>query len=419
MADKILITNCSELVTLEPLASQNKLTAISDDDLGIITDAWMLIEDGKVLDFGTMFEAPEKSSDMKVIDVENHLVTPGLVDSHTHPLFAGDRAHEFVMRLEGRTYQEIAEAGGGIKASVIGSREYENEALEQLCLERLNKFLHWGVTTVETKTGYGLSAEEELRHLEILGEVQRKAKQSTYRTCLALHAIAPEFDNAKAYIDSLGGDFLSKIAEKHLAEAVDVFIEEGYFSVDDVNSFMEEAKKLGFDVRVHADEFSDARGAEAAAKWGAKSADHLQYASQVGIKAMAEAGVVATLLPGTSLYTNIPYTKAKAFLDANCPVAVATDFNPGSCRIDNLAFIATLAALHCGMTRSQAFAAVTYVAASALGMSSAKGALDKDHDADFIIHRSGNLNEWFADLGQNRPKEVWIKGKKVLQNTDP
>jgi imidazolonepropionase len=232
---------------------------------------------------------------------------------------------------------------------------------------------------------------------------------------LALHALPPEYPDTPSYIAALLGEGLvQQIADNDLADAFDAFVETGYFAAEDLEGFITEVRSHGFDIRLHADEFSDSGGAAAAARWGAKSADHLQHASQSGIKAMAEKGVIATLLPGTSLYSKIPYTQAAPLINAHCPIAIASDFNPGSCRLGNLPLVTSMAALHCGLSRSLAFAGITYLASCSLGWEGSKGSLHIGYDADFIIHEVGSLNEWFADFGQTSPREVWIQGSPAL-----
>lgn len=410
-----LISNISELITMEPLVNEQRFTQIKNSDLGILKNAWLLIEDGKVSNYGTMDQLPNISCEQ--VDANHCLVMPGLIDSHTHPVFAGSRHNEFAMRLDGKSYQDIAAMGGGISSTVSFTKNATNQELKSLVSERLNTFLAKGVTTVEVKSGYGLTPTEEIRALSILKELNSSCPQELVSTCLALHALPKEFKENKIFIDQTIMELLPEVSNNHLAEYVDAFIETGYFSVEECEPYIQKAQELGLGVRIHADEFSDAGAAKAAAKWNAASADHLQCASQEGLAAMGEANVVATLLPGTSLYTNIPYTKAKPFIEAGCPIALATDYNPGSCLVDNLPMIATLGALHCGLSTAQAIAAVTFVPALSLNRSHFKGALAVGFDADFIIFKGQEATEWLADMGRTLPHSVWIRGEKVVGNS--
>jgi imidazolonepropionase len=329
-------------------------------------------------------------------------------------VFAGNRAKEFCMRLEGKTYQEIAEAGGGIKNSTTATRAATEDELLAGTMTRLNAFLSHGVTTVEVKSGYGLSVDSELKQLRVLRAAAKKTPQHVTVTCLALHAVPPEHKSAASWAAEAAEKLLPQVAREKLADCVDAFVENGYFSVADARPYLDAAKKMGLRVRLHADEFSESGCASLAAEYDAESADHLQFASDAGVRTMAAKGVCAVLLPGTSVYSNIPYTNGRRFIDAGCAVAVATDFNPGSCVADNLPMIATIAALHCKLKPAEAIAGVTYAAAYALRLHDRKGALQPGFDADFLVQPMRTHEEWIADLGRNSPHQVWIKGQRIL-----
>jgi imidazolonepropionase len=315
--------------------------------------------------------------------------------------------------LDGETYQSIAAAGGGIKYTVRQTRAASDAMLAEFCRERMRHFLAHGVTTVEGKSGYGLSVDDELRLLRIMRVVADETPVTLVRTCLALHAVMPEYSSTEAYVDLVIRELLPRVANEGLAEYVDAFVERGYFSVAQTQPYIEAAKRLGLKVRVHADEFADGGAALAAAEWGAYSADHVEHASDVGIAAMARNKTVAILLPGTSLYTAIPYARAERFRKAGCGIALATDFNPGSCQVDNLNFIATIGALHCGLRAAETIAAVTYVPAVSLGLGNRKGALANGHEADFSIYPMAQMEDWLADLGRRRPTRVFVGGQQV------
>lgn len=408
-----VVHNISQLVTLRPLVEKKQFGSITRDDLGILSNAWVACKDGKIEACG-MRNVPWQYHDWPQYNADKSLVIPGLIDAHTHPVFAGSRASEFSMKLEGKSYQDIAAAGGGIISTVKATRAAPKELLLNETVTRLKKFLSWGVTTLEVKSGYGLSVKDELKLLEVLNETKEKTPQTLSITCLALHGLPPEQTSHKAYIDEIKQKLIPLVIERKLADSVDVFIEKGYFSVEDVNVFMKDVTAKGLNIRVHADEFSDAGAASAAGRWHAVSADHLECVSEEGIEAMVRAGVVAILLPGTSLYSKIPFAKARPFLDKGCPVALATDYNPGSCVIDNLPFIATLGAIHCGLTLPETLVAITYAPALSLKLNMTKGALVAGFDADFVISSLGDVDRWLADIGRTPPKEVWIAGEKVI-----
>lgn len=409
---QLLIKNCGQLVTLAPLVQDKRFIRITPEDLGILNQAWLSIQDGIIFEVGTG-QPPETYDRWPQLDARGALVTPGLVDCHTHPIFGGDRTHEFAQRLSGATYQDIAARGGGIKYSIRSTRATDEHQLLQKCLAQLWVFLRHGVTTVEAKSGYGQSVEEELRLLRILRRVAVASPQKVIVTCLALHDLPADGPDKTSYIQAMRDQLLPEVARLKLADWIDAFVEDGYFSVADTEAFAQKALSLGLKLRVHADEFNDSGAAFAAARWGAASADHVQAASDTGIKAMAEAGTVAVLLPGTSFYTKIPYAKAARYRDADCAVAVASDFNPGSCFIGNLPFAAGLAALYCGLSAAEALVAVTWNAARALRLETHKGSLMPGYDADVVVHGVNTVDQWIAHFGQTRPKEVVIQGKRI------
>ncbi len=408
-----IIKNLTEAITLAPLAKDGRFTNITTADLGRVKLCWIAVEHGKISEIGSG-ESPDKYQSWQVIDGKNCIALPGLIDAHTHPVFAGLRADEFCMRLDGVTYQEIASKGGGIQSSVRNSAKASDGELETLLRQRMKAFAEHGVTTIEVKSGYGLTVSEELRHLRIIKKVGSSSDQTISATCLALHAVPKEQTSSKAWAELCAKDLLPIVKSENLADAVDAFIEQGYFSVEDCAPYLDKARELGLHIRVHADEFSDAGAAKCAAKYNALSADHMQFASQEGISAMAKAGVVALLLPGTSLYTSIPYTNSQPIKDAGCPVGLATDYNPGSCPVDNLRLVMTIGALHCKLTMAEALAAVTWVPARSLRLESTKGALTPGRDADILLMPLASCEEFIADLGRTKPRAVWARGSRLV-----
>jgi imidazolonepropionase len=409
---KTLIHNISELVTLGPLVRDHRFTSIQFEDLGILQDAWLLIEDGFVLARGNS-PLPELR-DTVVIDAQNSLVMPGLIDSHTHPVFAGSRSHEFCKRLEGKSYEQIAREGGGIAHSVLETRKETLENLGTSAAKHLKAMLSYGVTTVEAKSGYGLTVESELLQLRALKYAKQLTPQRIIATCLALHALPKEAASGMDFATEMAKLLLPQVAKEQLATFVDAFVEKDYFTAEEAQIWFLEAKKLGFGVKLHADEFTDSKGADLAAALDATSADHLQFASDEGLRHMARSKVVATLLPGTSLYTGIPFTNGRKIADLGCAVAIASDFNPGSSPFVNLPFLAAMAGVHGKLKPAEIIAGVTFVAAKSLGIESLVGSLEPGYHGDFFIHPSRSVKEWIADMGKTQPSSVFIDGIEAL-----
>jgi imidazolonepropionase len=422
---RTLIHDIGDLVTLAPLARVGRAAVPSEESLGRERGAWLLLEKGRVAAHGTGKRPPLGSADV-TIDAKGGLVMPGLVDCHTHAIYGGSRAAEFMQRLAGVTYQEIAAAGGGIQSTVKATRAASDDELLEGMAERLARWLAQGVTTVEVKSGYGLTVKDELRLLRIVKRARaaattggktpggRAIHQEIAATCLALHAASDAHPSLADYVAACTTDLLPVVKADGLATWVDAFVETGYFSVQDVEPFIVKAKELGLGVRLHADEFSDAGAAAAAARWGAVAADHLQCASEAGVAAMAKAGVIATLLPGTSLYTRLPFTDGRRYARAGVPVAIASDFNPGSCQIDNLPMLAAVAAVQCGVSPAEAVAGVTLNAAWSLGLGARKGALTTGYDADVVLYELPDVAAWLADFGRTKPRAVWSRGAAVV-----
>lgn len=419
-----VITGIGCLVTNAPIATAiNPPSAIGRQHLGVVHNAWMVLR-GNVIDAvgtGPLSSALEQ---LPRHDVAGALVIPGLIDAHTHPIFGGSRAHEFCARLDGETYQQIAAKGGGILSTVEATRRASDKELTTLLLTRLTRFMRHGVTTVEAKSGYGLTVADELRLLRLLTNARQATPQTLAITCLALHATDPSFTTqaggvtkkaSQLWVDAATQELLPEVARLGLADAVDAFVEKGYFEPSMVRPYLAKAKELGLAIRLHADEFAESGAATLAAEFGALSADHLQFAADSGVAAMTRAGVIPVLLPGTSLYTKIPYADARRWRAAGAMVAIATDFNPGSCVVDNLPFMMTIGALHCGLTAAEALIAVTWAPALALGLGTRKGALTVGRDADFVVHAKFNsVDEFVADMGRHEPREVWISGRRVV-----
>ena len=381
----IKITNIKSIVTWD--TAQNKLIYIDNKSIYLKNKKIHKIT-SKNLSFD------------KEIDAENTMITPGFIDCHTHPIFNSNRAEEFNLRISGMSYSEIASKGGGINSSVSSLSKENEDSLFESCIARMDQFLFNGTTTLEAKSGYGLSLDNEIKSLNVIKKINQNHILDLIPTFLGAHAIPNEYKNNKnAYIDLICDVMIPKISELKLAEFCDVFCENGYFNFEESSKILETAKKYKFIPRLHADEFEDSRGLELAIKVKAISADHLMAANKEMFKKMANSDVVGVILPGTTFFlgqTN--YVDAKKMIDAGCEVALATDFNPGSCTINSLPQIMFLAMSYCGMTFEQTFKAVTYNAAKSVNRKNEIGLIKENYNADLLFWDIDNIYEipyWF------------------------
>jgi imidazolonepropionase len=357
-----------------------------------------------------------KAGDYEVIDAGGMLATAGLVDPHTHLIFDGNRANEFLMRCQGKTYSEIAEAGGGIVASMRATRASSRERLVQLGAERLQRMLEAGTTTCEVKTGYGLDKASELNMFEAILELKRSCanKIDIVPTFMPAHAVPPGSDREE-YVDHLISAMIpeaSRMVPESEHAYVDVFCDRGYFTLDDTRRIFAAASAGGFKLKVHSDEFVNLGATALATTVGADSADHLLNISDAEIAAMADSSTVAVLLPGTSFYLNLhEHARARTMIDAGVAVALGSDFNPGSCHIFSLPLIWGLACLHLKMTVEEALTALTVNSAYAIGMGEVVGRLSPGYQADITLFNVGALEEVPYNLGWNSVHQVIKKGR--------
>ena len=347
------------------------------------------IKDSDILIIDGIIDKIDKDidTDCEIYDCQNRLITPGFVDPHTHPVFLNGREEEFGLRVQGATYQEIAEKGGGINSSVNGVRNASTEELVALVTKRVDRFLKLGTTTIEAKSGYGLNVESELKSLEVLDLVNQNHIIDIIPTFLGAHSIPSEYkDNPDGYIDILCNEMIPAVAEQGIAQYCDVFCENGYFNVKQSRRILETAKKNGLIPRLHADEFEDSGAAELAAEIGAVSADHLMSVSDEGIAKMAETNVIATLLPGTTFFLgSTNYAPVKKLMEAGVEIALATDYNPGSCHIQSMPFIISLACIYMGMSVDDALISATFNSAKTLNLEKEIGSIEVGKKADIII----------------------------------
>lgn len=419
MSKAVFIRNAAQLVTLQG-SSHAPLVKEAMSELGIIENGSVWLEDGVIQAVGTDEELftrfAGRLGEAEIIDARGKLVTPGLVDPHTHLVHAGSRENEFNMRLQGATYMEIMNAGGGIHATTRRTKAASHEELFQESYERLNQFLRHGVTTVEAKSGYGMEWETELKQLEVAKQLNEKHVIDVVSTFMGAHAVPKEFkENPDEFVRLLVEEMIPKVAELGLAEFNDVFCEHGVFTPEQSRVILEAGRKYGLIPKIHADEIEPYEGAELAAEVGAISADHLLRASEKGMEAMADKGVVGVLLPGTAYFLMADSANGRKMIDLGVPVALSTDCNPGSSPTVSLPFIMNLGCLKMGMTPAEVITAATINAAHAINRASEIGSLEVGKKADVTIFNVGNYMKLQYSYGVNHTDMVLKNGKVVVR----
>lgn len=418
MKKPIWIKHISQLATLASgFNGPRSKEAMSE--LGLIEDGSLWLEDGKIQAVGTTKDLNERyyarAHEAEIVNAAGHLVTPGLVDPHTHVVYGGSREREFEMRLEGATYMEIMNAGGGIHATTRMTREATEEELFEQTTRRLDSFLQHGVTTVEGKSGYGMNLETELKQLRMMKRLQETHTIDLVPTFMGAHAVPPEFKGKEdEFVDHIINDMLPVVAEEKLAEFNDVFCEIGVYTPEQSERILEAGKKLGLIPKIHADEIEPYGGAELAAKVGAISAEHLLKASDEGIKAMAKAGTIACLLPATALYLREEAAAGRKMIDEGVAVAISTDCNPGSSPTTSMPLVMNLACISMRLTPAEALTAATYNAACAIKRQDLVGSLEVGKQADLVLWNVKNYQELQYLFGVNHVKKVWKKGVQVV-----
>ncbi|MCM3363585.1 imidazolonepropionase [Niallia sp. Sow4_A1] len=418
MTDLLFIKHAAQLITVEGHSEKPaKKQAMSE--ITVIENGAVLVQDGKVLDVGETSAIEAKYSELIAtanhIDATNKTVTPGLIDPHTHLVHAGTRENEYAMRLQGKTYMDIMNAGGGIHATTRATQEASFEQLYAESKARLDKFLTHGVTTVEAKSGYGLSLEHEIKQLEVSKKLQQNHHMDIVSTFMGAHAIPlADKDDPERFVDQVIDEMIPEVARRGLATFNDVFCERGVFTPEQSRRILEAGKEHGLIPKIHADEIEPYGGAELAAEVGAISADHLLRASSQGIEQMAERDVIAVLLPGTAFFLMAEFAEARKMIDRGVAVALSTDANPGSSPTLSLPFIMNLGCLKMGMTPEEVITATTINAAHAIGRADTIGSLEKGKQADITIFDVPNYLTLSYQYGMNHVDTVIKKGIPVV-----
>jgi imidazolonepropionase len=383
-------------------------------DVAVLNDGALIAEGGRITWVGPTAELPPVPADAEVLDATGRVVLPGFVDSHTHLVFAGSREDEFEQRLRGDTYQQIAERGGGINATVRRVRAASKEELKALARPRLDRLLRFGVTTVEVKSGYGLTLADELKCLEAIAELNAEGPLELVPTFLGAHAVPPEWHGRRdAYVRLLVDEMLPEVARGRLAHFCDVFCETGVFDLDESARILTRARDLGFALKVHADELTPLGGTELAVRLGAVSADHLLHVTDAGVRALAASGTVATLLPGTAFFLGLPYAPARHLIEGGAAVALASDCNPGTCPTENLPLAGAMACTQMRMLPAEAVTALTLNAAAAVGRSDRLGSIEVGKQADLVVCGVPDYRHLFYHFGVNHVEQVIKRGRRV------
>ena len=409
-----LIGPFKQIVTLSNLPLRGKL---SDNQLEIVENGGILIDDGKIVEIENYdylkYFIPSDSKECEFEFIEDvQVALPAFTDSHTHICFGGNRANDFAMRNAGKTYLEIAESGGGIWSSVQHTRNASEEELLKTTLERINFLISLGITTIEIKSGYGLDVENELKMLRIIKKAQSFTKATLIPTCLSAHLKPRDFEGSNEdYLNYILEEILPKVKEENLAKRVDIFIEKSAFQPEESKAFLLQAKEMGFEITVHADQFTPG-SSKIAVEVGAKSADHLEATVDEDIQFLANSETVAVALPGASLGLGEKFTPARKILDAGGILAIASDWNPGSAPMGNLVAQASILATFEKLSTAEVLAGITFRSAFALNLTD-RGILEKGKKADFITFKTDNFQNVLYHQGSLKAENVFIDGEKI------
>lgn len=398
-----------QIITMDHLSLKGP---IQDSTMHVVENGGVVIEDELIIEVDN-FDKLYKEYKVSVEEITIPAVLiPGFIDAHTHICFAGSRAHDYSQKIQGLNYQEILARGGGIYNTVEKTRQADFDTLKSETFNRVRRHLHTGITTIEIKSGYGLSLIDELKMLEVISSINDSAVPDLVPTCLAAHVRPKEFDNNKAYLDYIISDILPVIRQKNLSDRVDIFIEKNAFLPLESRKFLEEAGDLGFTITVHADQFSPG-GAEVAASVGAISADHLENTRDKDIRALINNDVTAVVLPGASLGLAMDFAPARKILDAGACLAIATDWNPGSAPMGDLLLQSALLSNFEKLSFAETIAGITFRAANALGLED-RGIIGPGKLADMISFPVNDLQEILYNQGMLKPDMIWKNGNLII-----
>ncbi len=409
---KLLLKNINQLATFKGKKAKHGKEM---SDIYLLNDCCVLIEDEKIADiFPSQKLALYADKDVEIVDCSGKLVTAGYVDCHTHFVFAGDRSDEFNMRLNGIPYMEIMAKGGGIVKTVDATRKASEETLIKLSLSRIKKALSYGVTTLEAKSGYGLDTETELKQLRVANKLNNLQPVEVVSTFMGAHAVPKDFSSEK-YINYLIDEMLPAVTKENLADFCDCFCEKGVFDAAQCKKILTAAKLYGLKPKIHAEEINRIGGADLACELGAISCEHLLKITDKDINRLGKSETIGVILPATAFSLKENYAPARKMIDADCALAVASDFNPGSCNTQSIPLIIALSNIYCNMTIAETLCALTINAACAIDRGGSRGTVEVGKNADLIIHNLSSLNELNYNFATNSVEKVIKKGKVVFE----
>ena len=407
-----LIGPFRQIITLANLPLKG---AIHENQVEVLEDGGIIIDDETIVEIGNFETLSQQHPTIEIEQIETEqILLPGFVDSHTHVCFGGNRAKDFAMRLDGKTYLEIAESGGGIWSTVTETRKKTVDELKDITIKHIAQLAKQGITTAEVKSGYALSVEGEIKMLEAINMTNQESEIDLVPTFLGAHMKPKDFEGSnKEYLELLVKEVFPKLKADDLANRVDIFVEQSAFSVEEGDYFLNEAKNQGFEITIHADQFT-AGGSYLATKYNALSADHLEFSGEEEVKNLANSDVVATVLPGASIGLGMQYAPARKLLDAGCCVSIASDWNPGSAPMGNLLTQASVLATFEKLSMAEVLAAITFRAAKALNLAD-RGTIEKGKKADFISFSTFDYRNIIYYQGQLQPTHVWKNGVLINQ----
>lgn len=407
----LLIENAKQIITCDSHGKKFK-SGKSQSNIGLLNNSSIYIENGIIKWIGKKTPRPFLKKAHKKLDAKNKVIMPGFIDSHTHLVFAGDRSVEYAMRMSGKTYEEIAQAGGGIVNTVDAVRKASKNTLFDLAKQRIKNFISFGVTSIEIKSGYGLDTKNEIKMLEVINKLNTETDLDIYPTFLGAHAVPKGIDK-KDYIDMILYEMIPLISKRGLAKFIDVFCEEGYFTTDETDAILQQGMKFGLIPKLHTNQFHSIGGVEIALKNKAITIDHLEALTDKEITVLKNKNIIACLLAGVSYFLDITYAPARKLIENNIPVALSTDFNPGSCMTENIQLIMSLAAQKMKMNIEEIINAVTINAAASLGISDTHGSIEPGKQADLLIFDIPDYKHLIYHFGINQIESVIKKGKVI------